>query len=98
MFRYLTAYRFYTLARIGFGLAYLWYIWDFFLIHIAGWNQLSLLLSDPSDIVFSGNPHLDTLLRQIAILVGGKAAAWVFFLISPLATGLYLWGRHKWLQ
>ena len=23
---------------------------------------------------------------------------WVLVLISPLAAGLYVWGRHKWLQ
>src|ERR1700692_1185265 len=48
MFRYLTSYRFYTLAKVGFALAYLWYIWDFFWIHVALWNQMSLLLFDPS--------------------------------------------------
>ncbi len=42
MFRYLTSYRFYTLAKIGFSLAYLWYVADFFRIHNAIWNQLSL--------------------------------------------------------
>ncbi|HEX3857530.1 MAG TPA: HTTM domain-containing protein [Verrucomicrobiae bacterium] len=98
MFRYLTSYRFYTLAKIGFGVAYLWYIWDFFRIHIAMWDQLSLLLSDPSDITFSGNSQLDVYLRRAAIFVSGKTMVWVFFLISPLAAGLYVWGRHKWLQ
>jgi hypothetical protein len=97
MFRYLTSYRFYTVAKIGFGLAYLWYIWDFFWIHVA-WDQLSILLSDPSDIAFSGNPQLDVFLRRLAILVNAKAMVWMFFLVSPFATGLFLWGRHKWLQ
>ena len=98
MFRYLTPYRFYTLAKIGFGLGYQWYIWDFFQIHVAIWNQLSLLLPEPSDIIFSGNPQLDVSLRQAAIFLGGKAMVWLFVLISPLATSLYVWGRHKWLQ
>jgi Vitamin K-dependent gamma-carboxylase len=98
MFRYPTSYRFYTLAKIGFGLAYLWYIWDFFRIHVAIWNQLSLLLSDPSDIIFSGNPSLDVFLRRIAIFLNGKVIVWMFVLTSPLAVGLYLWGRNKWLQ
>jgi len=98
MFRYPTSYRFYTLAKIGFALAYLWYVWDFFRIHVAIWNQLSLLLSNPSDIIFSGNPQLDVFLRQAAIFVSGKSMVWVFLLISPLVAGLYLWGRNKWLQ
>ena len=98
MFRYLASYRFYTLAKIGFGLGYLWYIGDFFRIHVAIWNQLSLLLPGPSDIIFSGNPQLDVFLRQAAIFLGGKAMVWLFVLISPLAAGLYVWGRHRWLQ
>jgi Vitamin K-dependent gamma-carboxylase len=98
MFRYLTSYKFYTLAKIGFGLAYLWYIWDFFWIHVAFWNQLNLLLFDPSNAVFSGDPNLDDFLRTIATFLNQKVAVWVFFLISPLVVGLFLWGRHRWLQ
>ncbi len=98
MFRYLTSYRFYTFGKIGFGLAYLWYIFDFFWIHVAIWNQLSFLLSDPSDVIFSGNPHLDVFLRQMAVFLNGKVMVWIFALVSPLAAGLYLWGRHRWLQ
>ncbi len=98
MFRYLTSYRFYTLAKIGFSLAYLWYVSDFFRIHIAIWNQLSLLLPDPRNIALSGNPQLDLVLRGIATLLSGRAMVWAFTLISPVAAGLFLWGRHKWLQ
>jgi hypothetical protein len=98
MFRYLTSYRFYTLAKIGFGLGYLWYIWDFFRIHVAIWNQLALLLPGASGINFSGSPQLDVFLRPAAIFLGGRTMVWVFVLISPLAAGLYVWGRHKWLQ
>jgi hypothetical protein len=98
MFRYLTSYRFYTLAKIGFGLSYLWYISDFFRIHVAIWNQLSFLLPDPRNISLSGNPQMDVVLRGIAIFLNGRATVWAFALISPVATGLFLWGRHKWLQ
>src|SRR5258706_4764467 len=98
MFRYTTSYRFYTFAKFGFGLAYLWYVLDFFRIHIAIWNQLSLLLSPPSDIIFSGNPHWDTFFRRIAIFLGGKIMVWAFFLASPFAVVFFLWGRYKWLQ
>ncbi len=98
MFRYLTSYRFYTLAKIGFGLGYVWYIWDFFRIHVAIWDQLSLLLPNPSDIIFSGNQQLDIFFRQAAIFVSGKVMVWVFLLVSPLVTALFFWGRHKWLQ
>jgi len=79
-------------------LAYLWYVLDFFRIHIAIWNQLSLLLSPPSDIIFSGNPHWDAFFRRIAIFLGGKIMVWVFFLASPFVVVVFLWGRHKWLQ
>ncbi len=98
MFRYLTSYRFYTLAKVGFALAYLWYISDFFWIHVANWKQLSLLLSDPGSTSLSGNPQLDVVLRRIALLLNGRAMVWAFALLSPVAAGLFLWGRHKWLQ
>jgi hypothetical protein len=98
MFRYPTSYRFYTLAKAGFGAAYLWYVSDFFRIHVAIWGQLSLLLPDPRTVVLSGNPKLDFYLRAIAAFLSGRAMVWVFTLGSPLAAGLFLWGRHKWLQ
>jgi hypothetical protein len=86
------------LAKVGFGLAYLWYVSDFLRIHVAIWNQLSLLLPDPRTTVLSGNPQLDVALRGIATLLSGRAMVWVFTLSSPVAAGLFLWGRHKWLQ
>jgi len=43
-FRYQTPYRFYTLAKAGFALAYFWYMLDFFRIHAALLNGLSALL------------------------------------------------------
>lgn len=98
MFRYLTSYRFYTLAKIGFSLAYLWFVSDFFRIHVAIWNQLSLLLPDPRNVVLSGNPQLDVALRGIATFLSGRAMVWALALISPVVAGLFLWGRHKWLQ
>jgi hypothetical protein len=98
MFRYLTSYRFYTLAKIGFALSYLWYVSDFFWIHAAMWKQLALLLSDPGNTSLSGNPQLDVVLRRIALLLNARAMVWAFALISPVAAGLFLWGRHKWLQ
>jgi hypothetical protein len=98
MFRYPTSYRFYTLSKVGFSLAYLWYVSDFFRIHVAMWNHLSLLLPDPRNIVLSGNQQLDSVLRGIAIFLSGRAMVWAFALSSPLAAGLFLWGRHKWLQ
>jgi len=98
MFRYPTSYRCYTFAKIGFSLAYLWYVSDFLRIHIAIWNRLSLLLPDPRNLVLSGNPQLDVALRGIATLLSGRAMVWAFALGSPVAAGLFLWGRHKWLQ
>jgi hypothetical protein len=98
MFRYTTTYRFFILAKLGFGLAYLWYVWDFFRIHVADWAGLSLLMTAPSGITFSGNPHLDVFLRQAAIFLNEKAVVYLFVILSPVAVGLFLWGRHKWLQ
>ena len=98
MFRYLTTYRFYTLAKIGFALAYLWFVSDFLRIHVAIWNQLSPLLPDPRNVSLSGNPQLDVILRRIAIFLSGKTMVWAFALLSPVAAGLFLWGRNKWLQ
>ena len=98
MFHYSTSYRCYTLAKIGFGLAYLWFVLDFFRIHIAEWNQLAPLLSDPSQITFSGNGFLDLYLRQLAIFLSGKIMVWIFLLSSPLVVAVYLWGRFRWLQ
>jgi hypothetical protein len=86
------------LSKIGFSVAYLWYVSDFFRIHIAIWNQLSLLLPDPRNIVLSGNPQLDAVVRGMAIFLSGRAMVWAFALSSPVAAGLFLWGRHKWLQ
>jgi hypothetical protein len=98
MFRYVTSYRFYTLAKIGFSVAYLWYVSDFFRIHFAIWHQLSLLLPDPRNIVLSGNPPLDAVFRGTAIFLSGRTMVWTFALSSPVTAGLFLWGRHKWLQ
>src|SRR5580698_4905247 len=98
MFRYPTSYRFYTLAKIGFSVAYLWFVSDFFRIHVAIWNQLSLLLPDPRNIVLSGNQQLDVVLRGIATFLNGRGMVWAFALSAPFAAGLFLWGRHKWLQ
>jgi hypothetical protein len=98
MFRYPTSYRFYTLAKFGFSLAYLWFVADFLRIHIAIWSQLSTFLPDPRNIVLSGNPQLDGVLRGVTAFLSGRAMVWAFALISPVAACLFLWGRHKWLQ
>jgi Vitamin K-dependent gamma-carboxylase len=94
MFRYLTSYRFYSLAKIGFGLAYLWFIWDFFWIHVAYWNGLSFLLSG----AYESGPSNNSLPDQLDSLLAGKVFVWLFFIASPLIVTLYLWGQHRWLQ
>jgi Vitamin K-dependent gamma-carboxylase len=98
MFRYQTSYRFYTLAKIGFVLAYLWFIADFVRIHIAIGNHLSLLLPDTQSVNLSGNQQLDIVLRKIALFLSRKAMVWVFAFLAPAAAGLFLWGRNKWIQ
>jgi hypothetical protein len=94
MFRYLTSYRYYSLAKAGFSLAYLWFIWDFFWIHVAYWNGLSSLLIDPSGDLSSGHSFLN----QLDILFAGKVSVWIFSVASSLVVALYLWGRYRWLQ
>jgi hypothetical protein len=84
MFRYATSYRFYTLAKLGFGLAYVWYIRDFYWIHAGMGKLLPLLLFNPSDIVFSGNPVLDVYLRRLAVFVSGKTVVCALIFSSPL--------------
>lgn len=82
---YLTSYRFYTLAKAGIALAYLWFIWDFFRIQLATGEGLSQLLPVSSDFFPSA-------------LVQNKSLSWIFFTMAPVAAGLFLWGRFKWLQ
>lgn len=98
MFRYSTSYRWYTLAKLGFGLAYLWYSFDFFRIHRATWDGLSPLMSPASDISFSGLPGCDEYIRSLAVFLSSQVMVWIFFLASPVAAGLFLWGRFRWLQ
>ena len=98
MFRYLTSYRFYILAKAGFCAAYLWFIRDFFLIHVALWNQMQPLLPDGSGIVIFDIAWLDAALRGIFGLLNSRAAIWAFLCASPIAAGLYFWGRYRWLQ
>jgi hypothetical protein len=86
------------LAKVGFGAAYLWFVADFLRIHVAIWNQLALLLPDPRTVVLSGNQQLDVVLRGIATFLSGRAMVCAFALVSPVAAGLFLWGRGKWVQ
>lgn len=97
-FRYPTPYRFYSLAKVGFSWAYLWYVADFYRIHLACRGDLTLLLPDPARVSLSGSPQLDAVLRPLAILVNGRAMVALFATLSPIVAGLFLWGRHKWLQ
>jgi hypothetical protein len=97
-FRYRTPYRFYTLAKAGFALAYFWYMLDFFRIHEALFNGMSPLLDGVSGMAFTGVEGWDALLRVVAVAVSGRAMVWIFFLASPLVMGLFIWGRHRWLQ
>ena len=98
MFRYSVAYRFYTLAKLGFCAAYLWYTWDFFCIHAGYWGQPFQYWPDASQITFSGNVSLDAVLRPAAVFQNGKPMVWALLDLAPVAAGLFLWGRHKWLQ
>jgi hypothetical protein len=98
VFRYLTSYRGYTLAKVGLALAYLWFIGDFFRIHLAFWAGLSLLLPNPAAVVSADDSPWNLLLRAEAFFIGSPVLVWTVFLASPFVAGLFLWGRCKWLQ
>jgi hypothetical protein len=96
--QYQVAYRSYVLSKAGIGLAYLWFVLDFLHIHLAAWAHPSRLLLNPAGMVFIGSSSLDPALLDLAELLNGTAAVWTLFALSPVAVGLYLWGRHRWLQ
>jgi hypothetical protein len=96
MFRYLTAYRFFVLAKLGIALAYLWFCWDFFRLNLAMRDHLRELI--PSDEVVCDNPTLNSIIVDTLSFLSQPAAIWIFFLLSPVAVILYLWGRYRWLQ
>ncbi len=98
MFRYLASYRLYTLAKIGFAAAYLWFVADFLRIHLAIWQDPLPLLPPASDLVFLGVADLEPILRNTAEWVNAKPAVWALAAFSPMLAGLYLWGRRRWLQ
>jgi hypothetical protein len=97
-FYYRVSYRSYMLSKVGIGLAYLWYVWDFFQIHLAAWAHPSPLLLNPSGVSFVDSPTFDPLLRGLAVFLNGKAPVWTILVVSPSAVGAYLWGRSRWLQ
>jgi hypothetical protein len=98
LFRYRTSYRFYTLAKIGFCAAYLWYVWDFFWIYDSLRKQPFSIVASLSEITFSGNSTLDIPLRAIAMFLNTRAMVWVFLLSAPFMAAMFIWGRYRWLQ
>jgi hypothetical protein len=98
MFRYAVTYRSYLLSKVGIGVAYLWYVWDFLRIHLAAWAHPSGLFLNPTGMSFIGSSYFDPILLKQAEFLNGKAAVWTFVASSPAAVGLYLWGRGRWLQ
>jgi len=98
VFRHSISYRCYTLAKIGLSLAYLWFISDFFRIHQAYWQGMSLLLPDPGAVASSASFPFDLFLRGVAFVCHSKAAVWLILIASPFAAGLFVWGHGKWIQ
>ena len=98
MTRYPTSYRFLLLTKAGLGLAYLWFCWDFLRINQAAWKNLHALIPGLAQEVICGNPFLNHVLVQTLIFLSQPALIWTYFLSSPVAVGLYVWGRHRWLQ
>src|ERR1700722_1482343 len=98
MGRYHVTYRFYLLAKVGIGIAYLWYVLDFLHIHLAAWAHPSRLLLNPAGMAFVGSSRVDPILLEQAELLNGRVAVWTFVVLSPAAVGLYFWARGKWIQ
>jgi hypothetical protein len=98
MTRYLTSFRFFILAKAGLGLAYLWVCWDFLRINLAYWDHLHELLPDlASEVIFS-NTVLNSIVINTLVFLSQPAAIWSYFILSPVAVALYVWGRFRWLQ
>src|ERR1700735_4854085 len=88
MFTYRTSYRAYTVAKAGFGAAYIWYVSDFFKIHVTHWNtDFPIITASEASPV---NP--------LSAWLSGKIAVWTFFLLSPLVISLFLFAKRRWLQ
>ena len=98
MFSYSTSYRLYTCCKIGLGAAYLWYIYDFFQVHLAMDRGLADLLSPPSEISFSGNPQGDAFFRPLAIVLSFPMSIRIMAALAPVAVIIFIWGQHRWMQ
>lgn len=93
-----TSYRSYTCAKAGMAAAYLWYVWDFYRIHLSIRNGLAELLHPPQTMLFVGSEAWDVQLRALAEALSRPGMTLGFLLAAPVAMGLYLWGRRRWVQ
>lgn len=98
MFRYLTSYRFFILTKLGLGLAYLWFCWDFLRINLAMRNHLRELIPGLSSETVCNDPTLNSIIVDTLSFLSQMGTIWCYCLLSPLAVGLYIWGRYRWLQ
>jgi hypothetical protein len=98
MTRYITSYRFYVLSKIGLSLAYLWVCWDFLRINLALGDHLRELLPVLKNEVIVADLGLNGVLIQALQFLSAPAMIWIYFVLAPVAVGLFIWGAHRWLQ
>src|SRR6202050_4892006 len=98
MSRYLTSYRFFILSKVGLGLTYLWICWDFLRVNEAVWGHLQELLPDLASEEVCSNSTVNGIIIHALVFLSQPALIWIFFILSPVAVALYVWGRFRWLQ
>ena len=98
MTRYPTSYRSLILTKAGLGLAYGWFCWNFLRINQAAWKNLHALIPGPAQEVICSHPLFNGLLVQLLLFLSQPTLIWVYAALAPVAVGLYIWGKHRWLQ
>ncbi len=81
MTRYLTSYRYFVLGKLGLGLAYLWFCWDFLRINLALHDELNKLLPDlATERIFDDLFLNDATLRVLSLL-SHPVLIWIYLAV-----------------
>lgn len=95
---YLMSYRFFVLCKVGLSMAYLWACWDFVRINLALGDHLQDLLPPLASETLVNDTALNSALVNTLLLLSSLAMVWIYFVLAPVAVGLFIWGRHRWVQ
>ena len=98
MTRYLTSYRFFILFKAGIGAAYLWACGDFLRINLALADHLHEMLPNLTNETIVANAGLNNALVNVLRALSTPAVVWIYFVLAPVAVGLFVWGHYRWLQ